>query len=298
MSDNANVLPTVHTPITWDATKLRDQVNELYVAVQKKVSDLADWYVAKKKRPAFMSRVLRRVAIIGTLLGGLCPVLEGTVPALDNVKNFSLNDAGYVFLAIAAAAVLGDRYAGFSTAWMRYAKTHLQLDGMLYRFHMEWVIACAQYDLDAEAQKDAAKLIALVDKLRVFTTDVSAVVDAETQAWIVEFQNQLAMLQKATEKNAQAEAAKNAAAEETATTGDVNVMVPNYEQAQNPVYVFVDGAPVDPMAAKLSIVKARPGTRDIAVHTLFNNEVIKSSTKATVSAGKAADVSLTLPFPQ
>jgi hypothetical protein len=294
---SANVLPTVHTPITWDATKLRDQVNELYMAVQKKVEDLAHWYVGKKRRPAFMSRVLRRIAIIGTLLGGLCPVLEGTVPVLDKLETFSLNDAGYFFLAIAAAAVLGDRYAGFSTAWMRYAKTHLQLDGMLYRFHMEWVIACAQYDLDAEAQKDPAKLIALVDKLRVFATEVSAVVDSETQAWIVEFQNQLAMLQKATEKNAQRDAAK--AAEETAaTTGDVNVTVPNYEKAQNPVYVFIDGAPVDPMAARLSIVKARPGTRDIAVHTLYNNELLRSSTKANVTAGRVADVSLTLPFPE
>lgn len=294
---SANVLPTVHTPITWDSSKLRDQVNELYTAVQKKVDELAQWYVAKKKHPARMSRLLRRIAIIGTLLGGLCPVLEGTIPALDELKGFSLNDAGYFFLAIAAAAVLGDRYAGFSTAWMRYAKTHLQLDGMLYRFHMEWVIACAQYDLDAEAKNDPAKLIALVDKLRAFTTEVSAVVDSETQAWIVEFQNQLAMLQKATEKSARAEGGK--AAEQTAaTTGDVKVTVPNYEKAQNPVYVFVDGAPVDPMAARLSIVKARAGTRDIAVHTLYNNTLIKNSTTATVTAGGAADVSLTLPFPE
>jgi len=178
---------------------------------------------------------------------------------------------------------------------MRYAKTHLQLDGMLYRFHMEWVIACANYDLDAEAQKDPAKLIALVDKLRVFTADVNAVVDAETQVWISEFQNQLTMLQAATEKST----SKDAAAEDSAaaTTGDVNVTVSNFEQAKNPVYLFIDGAPVDPATAKLSILKARTGTHEIGARTLYGDQLIKSSTQATVNAGKSAEVSLTLPFP-
>ncbi|HYH10123.1 MAG TPA: SLATT domain-containing protein [Thermoanaerobaculia bacterium] len=290
---SANVVPTVHAPITWDSSKLRDQVNELYTAVQKKVEDLAQWYVRKKKHPALMSRILRRLAIVGTILGGLCPVLEGAVAVPPSI---SLNDIGYVLLAVAGAAVLGDRFGGFSSAWMRYAKTHLQLDGMLDRFHMEWVIACAQYDLDAEAQKDPSRLIALVDKLRVFTTDVSAVVDGETQAWMVEFQNQLAMLQKATEKSAQPQSAKTA--EETATTGEVNVTVANFEQAKNPVYLFIDGAPVDPATAKLSILKARTGTHEIGARTLYGDQVIKSSVQTTVAAGKAADVSLTLPFPQ
>jgi len=192
-----DIVPQLNKSITWDQQQAREQVNALYAAVQDKVQSTVEWYVRKKRNPSRLSYVLRTMAILFTVLGGICPILQSALP--DKILGpVSLNNLGYVLLAFAGGAVLIDKYGGYSTAWMRYINTHLKLDAKLHQFQIEWMIACAQYDLDPA--KEPAKLVALMDKLRIFGIEASELVEQETQAWMVEFQNQLALLQKASEK--------------------------------------------------------------------------------------------------
>jgi hypothetical protein len=198
-----DIVPTSKSSITWDPQQAREQVNVICDLVQKKVEATAGWYVAKKVAPSMTSRTLRGVAILLSVLGGLCPIFQSALgEKANNVFGISLNNWGYILLALAAAAVLIDKYGGFSTTWMRFIGTHLKLDSKLHQFQIDWVIACAQYDLDPN--KTPEKLLALLERLRVFVADCSTLVEEETQLWMSEFQSQLAMMQKATEKQQKA----------------------------------------------------------------------------------------------
>ena len=201
-----NIVPKTKSSITWDPQQAREQVNVICDAVQKKVEETAGWYVAKKVGPSVTSRTLRGAAILLSVLGGLCPILQSALG--DKIANnflrsgISLNNWGYILLALAGAAILIDKYAGFSTSWMRFIGTHLKLDSKLHQFQIDWVIACAQYDLDPN--KTPEKLFALLERLRRFVAECSSLVEEETQLWMSEFQSQLAMMQKATEKEQKA----------------------------------------------------------------------------------------------
>ncbi|HEX9986309.1 MAG TPA: SLATT domain-containing protein [Thermoanaerobaculia bacterium] len=198
-----NIVPSAGTAFVWSKETPREQLNELYEVVVAKAKDSIGWYVRKKQWPSRMSRFFRALAIALIVIGGICPILQSTIPAngqaAAGVFGIAFNNWGYLLLALGAASVLADRFGGFSTAWMRYITTHLKLDGLLQRFQLEWHIASLEIDL-SENPKDPVQLTALLEKLRTFAQESSALVNQETEAWVVEFQNQLAVLQKATER--------------------------------------------------------------------------------------------------
>jgi hypothetical protein len=199
-----NIVPSAGTAFVWSKETPREQLNALYEVVVAKSKDSIGWYVRKKQWPSRMSRFFRALAIALIVIGGICPILQSTIPVAkgqtaSGLFGIAFNNWGYLLLALGAASVLADRFGGFSTAWMRYITTHLKLDGLLQRFQLDWHIASLEIDL-SENPKDPARLTALLEKLSTFAQESSALVNQETEAWVVEFQNQLAVLQKATEK--------------------------------------------------------------------------------------------------
>jgi hypothetical protein len=195
-----NITTSLESSRTWSAEKAREEVNALYTSIQEKTNQTISWYFFKKKWPSRVSRWCRAIAIFGTALGGLCPILQGTLtkplfPA-GIASGLTFSTAGYLFLALAAAALAVDKYGGFSTAWIRYVRAGLKLQDQLNVFQMEWQILCATNDLSTGGEV-GAKVVALLTRLKEFVASVGALVDAETQEWMTEFQNALSLLEKA-----------------------------------------------------------------------------------------------------
>jgi hypothetical protein len=190
--------PVVQQPFVWEAATARATVNDLYKILVDKTNTTIQWYLDKKRGPASAAQLCRSAAVFLTVLGGLCPILKTAFPG--KLFEIGFGDLGYVLLAFALAIVLVDKYAGYSTAWMRYIKTNLRLEGMLQQFQYDWQITCVQSDFD-KTTPEAEKVVKLITKLKDFAKQVSAEIESETQEWVTEFQQSLALLAKASERD-------------------------------------------------------------------------------------------------
>ena len=89
----------------------------------------------------------------------------------------TISQLGFVFFALAAAAVVLDQAFGYSSSWMRSRLAELELRKLIGSFQIEVrsVLACASEKLPADNAK------ALVDRVTKFAADADDIVVGETQ---------------------------------------------------------------------------------------------------------------------
>ncbi len=170
-------------------------------AIQNAKSQI-DWYSKNKFSKRLGSQIIRACTIGFAALGALCPLLDAAellpliaamlkqAPPLD----FAFAQWGYVFFGVAAAIYGFDKFFGLSTGWMRYIVTQMALEKALKEFQYDWLILRAQPHGQAETQ--TVNTQALLQKMRDFTSQVETLVKQETDAWVLEFQNNLSQLEK------------------------------------------------------------------------------------------------------
>jgi hypothetical protein len=168
------------------------------------------WYYAKKNRKAQVSTVLRFVAILLFVMGGLVPILKATIPpeAIGKLP-FDFGQAGYLLIGVAAGCVGLDRFFGYSTGWIRYITTAMAIEKSLEEYRMEWArnIAKLRGGSPNEQQLDQ-----LIQTCEVFSLAIKSQVEQETKAWVAEFQSNLAQLEKDLQAKADEVKAKSKAA--------------------------------------------------------------------------------------
>ena len=143
------------------------------------------YYDGKARKAGAMSRRLRVWAVILGVAGGLCPLMPVSLlekivgePAAAAVSSF-----GFVFFALAAAAVLLDQAFGYSSSWMRSRLAELELARLVSAFRIEVVsaLACGPERVAAD---DARRTLA---RVAAFADDINGAALRETQAWVAEF---------------------------------------------------------------------------------------------------------------
>jgi hypothetical protein len=175
---------------------------ELAQRLEQRATSFIHWYLDKKAGPKRWSQSIRVLAIVLTTLGGLCPLFSSfriNLFGLVVLDSGLINQWGYIFIALAGALVLADRYLGCSSSWMRYMTTQMALQRCLERFQLNWAIwriqnGRAQDALGADQVSRALHL------LSDFQDEVSELVDQEFKAWISDFKEQLSSLQNSTAK--------------------------------------------------------------------------------------------------
>ncbi|WP_300454519.1 SLATT domain-containing protein [Accumulibacter sp.] len=170
--------------------------------LEKRAVEAADWYLRNKIWPRRLSRLLRFLAILFGILGGLAPLVGGAYlfgdagngkPALANATQW-----GYILIALAAASMLFDRYFGFSSSWMRYMTAQMALQRSLEKFQLSWRLWRIKVSGTQPSDEQQAAAIGL---LTAFQQEVGDLVEQEFQAWIAQFKEQLAELQAAIDKD-------------------------------------------------------------------------------------------------
>lgn len=175
---------------------------ELAQRLEQRATSFIHWYLDKKAGPKRWSQSIRVLAIGLTTLGGLCPLFSSfriNLFGLVVLDSGLINQWGYIFIALAGALVLADRYLGCSSSWMRYMTTQMALQRCLERFQLNWAIwriqtGPAQNTLGVDQVNRALRL------LSDFQEEVSELVDQEFKAWISDFKEQLSSLQNSTAK--------------------------------------------------------------------------------------------------
>jgi hypothetical protein len=142
---------------------------------ERNATEARDWYLRDKSFKRAGSRLLRALAILLGVAGGLAPLLAA---AVDGSGSW-----GYILLAAAAGCVAFDHFFGLSSGWMRDMTTARALERRLAAFRFAW--AAANVEAAFGADHATVKLgLELVEKL---ATEVADLVDAETTEWITEF---------------------------------------------------------------------------------------------------------------
>lgn len=175
--------PTIPTEI--DLPSRMAVVAELRAWGQGVGQDAIDWYLRDKAVRRIGSRVLRVLAILFTLVGGLLPLASTALGT--RTANW-----GYVAFAMAAGCVGFDHFFGLSSGWMRDMAAAQALQRRLTVFQLD----DAATTLTTAQAGDETVLVEQLRNVRSFVDQVSTIIDAETTEWAVEFRAAMDVLHR------------------------------------------------------------------------------------------------------
>lgn len=173
------------------------RLNALAREVELRITEAINWYLRKKRWPSLLSRLLRALAILFAVLGGLAPLLSS-----DNKETacllYNADRWGYILIALAGAFMLFDRYFGFSASWMRYMTAQMALQRNLEKFQLAWAVWRISVQANTPTPEQQSAAIALMTSVQQRSGEL---IDKEFQIWIAQFQEQLTALQAAIDKD-------------------------------------------------------------------------------------------------
>jgi hypothetical protein len=148
-----------------------------------------EWYLRDKIAKRLGSRILRALAILLAVAGGVAPLL--TAGSAGNTN------WGYVLLALAAGCLAFDHFFGLSSGWMRDIATVQALQRRLAQFRFAWIEANAEQALSSTYAADVKQRLGLIER---FAADLAQLVNTETGAWLTEFQTNMSKLDGQTQR--------------------------------------------------------------------------------------------------
>ena len=285
--------PDTFTPPDWSGAP-GGHLEKLRAYAEAKIDVELGWYYRKKHNRSFTSQGLRFSALALSVVGGLVPVLVsvfGVRPAWAWLSPFSavrFGQLGYLFLAIAGGLIVLDKYFGYSTGWMRYIVAMQAIEKAREVFRLDWSALTRSLATTPSGTPEYTEVVErMIARVRSAIVEVKDHSEKETQAWILEFQTNLAQFEK--DLKSQMEAGR---------PGGIDVEVTDGQKADTDVEVSIDGMVADRFrgtAGSIGYVapglhrvtaKARKGERDFAASGLVN-----------VGGGQICQAKLTLGIP-
>jgi hypothetical protein len=279
-------LPGVEFP-DWDSQDARKSLQILFVATVKQGESAIAWYRDNIRMKRFGSQILRSAAIVLASIGALLPLVVAAASRFDQSntwKNWVDAQWGYIAFATAAACVAADKFYGFSSGWIRYMKTQMALEGALTDLRYDWIALLSKV---ATQQPTGDQIQGMLQKMKDFVVLVRTQVQQETDAWVLEFQANLADLTNTVK--AQRDAQK---------PGSAQVTVSNAKDFDGGVKVQLDQSEDRTIeGTQCLFASVAPGTHEILVIGKKGDQVFKAATVVKVPADSLASVSVALPVP-
>jgi hypothetical protein len=290
--------------LVWDPADTLGSLGKLRVYVENEAAKAIKWYFDSKASKALWSRWLRFLAISLSTIGGLLPIavtlLKAKYPGFIGQIESGLIVS--VLLGVAAGLLAFDHFFGFSSGWIRYVLTATSLQGALEEFRMDWEMLNAT----AFSQPTSDQIMALVQRAKSFRVAVAGMVLEETKAWAIEFQNNLAQLEK--DVKAQLEQQRTKIEEQikvqtaAAPPGGIEVTVPNALTMDDRSFTvsFETGTSKPPPetvvgAIHWARVAVAPGQYKIVVRAKKSSAEVEASSIVKVESGTVANTEIKLP---
>lgn len=274
-------------PPNW-AGEPTDHLEQLRAYAEAKIEEELAWYRRNKKSRADTSRRLRFWAVSCTILGGLVPVVVaamGERPAFFNGWPVRFSQMGYVLLGIAGGFVLLDRFFGYSTGWMRYVLAMQAIEKAREQFRMEWTALLRMLSATTKGTPEHSELLdRMIQRTRAVVIEVKDRSEQETQAWIAEFQTNLAQFEK--DLKSQVEATR---------PGGIDVEVTDGRKADTPVEILLDGMTADRFVGTAgSIGFVAPGMHRVTARAQKAGRDYSASIMINVGGGQICQARLML----
>jgi len=273
--------------LEWqEPEQIQTSIGLLFEFAEASANYSIDWYEAKRARKASKSRMLRFLAILLTVFGGLTPILGGL--GLSNIpvskdRTLNLGQLGYLFLGLAAACVGFDKFFGFSSGWMRYISTKITLERILSEFRLDWAMMVAKFGKKAPTE-DQVQL--MIQRVKEFLTAITTQVEQETQAWVLEFKTNLADIEKSAKEQG-----------ESTRPGAIDITVTNGLDAEGGFTVTLDGMDVKSKikGTNYQLSYVPPGPHKVAASGSIKGEQREVSELVNVGPGEIAKATLVFP---
>lgn len=272
----------VFSKIEPETTAL-DKLQNLAVLLEERTIGTILWYLHRKKWPRWLSRGVRFTAIVLAILGGLWP-LAASANLIDGKSQSQL---GYVFIALAGAILLTDRYFGFSSSWMRFMTVQMSLQRALEKFQLNWTVWQIQAATQAAppSSLSSEQIGCGIAMLSNFQTEIGTLIDQEFQTWVAEFKEQLANLQASISKD-----------KDDQMPGNIIVNISAGTALKGPRQVYVDNQfanQIDNSTALLTAVS--PGSHLLTVKAVSDKGTVVEGSKAvTVIGGRTGTTEIAL----
>lgn len=258
----------------WDPGDPAKSLALLYKWTVKTTESRIAWYDHSRKPKRAGSQWLRVFSILFAAIGALCPLVDATKIVGDKIL---LGQWGYVSIALAAAIVGYDKYFGLSTGWMRYIVTQLSLEKALKEFQYDWIILYAQQ----------ANISTLLQRIKDFSLQVESLVRQETDAWVLEFQSNVAELEKVLKTEV-----------ETRKPGNIKITVTNAADFDAVAIKLNDNPVKELIGITEGLIDTVPPKRyEVTAIGKKGNKESKGSKVIEVQPNSMTSVEITLPPP-
>ena len=261
----------------WTTERAGEAVRAFYENAIKTAEARIGWYNRRGGGVGRWSRGIRVAAIGLGMLGGVMPLLATT----DVGRDLALQSWGYVAIALAAALIAADSAFGFSTSWIRYRTTQIEMERLLTGFRFDWAIELGKLNGSAPRPEQVENLLRVQ---RNFAEAIEAASEAETNTWVQEFRSSLAELAKAYRS---ASAAR--------VPGAIDVRVTNAAKAEGDIDVLIDRRPAGALiGANFQIAEVPPGHHGVQVRGRIGGRESAASGMVEVKPGEVVRIDLAL----
>jgi hypothetical protein len=263
--------------LSWMPDARGSALEKVFKHVSGEAQRAIEWYLSKKHPKRLGARVLRCAAIVATTAAGLIPLLAEIYTA-DGKPQISPGWAS-VALVVAVALIGFDRFFGFSSAWMRFLTTEIQIRSALQAFQLDWEIQRAVWKGSAPTDEQVQEMLA---RCKAFLVQVNTCLENEMTAWIQEFQAALRQIDETAK--ARAEATK---------LGGATVIVSNGNQCANGWELCIDGGSRRRYTGKTAALRdLLPGIHTIRVEGVMNGRGVQAEKAVVIPAGDTTQIEL------
>jgi SMODS and SLOG-associating 2TM effector domain 2 len=263
--------------LSWAPNERMSSLEKVFKYVSGEAQQAIVWYLIKKDPKRKGARFLRFGAIVATTVAGLIPLLA-EIFKVNGQPQISPAWAS-VALVLAVALIGLDRFFGFSTAWMRFLTTEIQIRTALQAFRLDWEIQRAAWKDPAPTDEQVQNMLA---RCKAFLTQVNKFLENEMVAWIQEFQATLQQIDKAATSQAEAN-----------HLGGATVSVSNGDQCDNGWELSIDdGNRLHYMGKTAALRDLVPGIHSIRVWGSINGKAAQAESVAIVPAGGTTRIEL------
>jgi hypothetical protein len=278
--------PSLEFP-TWNPENSGQSLQQIFVVTLKQGEAAIEWYRTNIRPKRLGSRFLRSIAIVLAAIGALLPLVVAAASRFEasDVRLRGLVDAqwGYIAFAMAASCVAADKFYGFSTGWIRYMKTQLALEGALTELRYDWAALVAKLSVP---QPTAEQIQIMLQRLKDFVVFVRTQVEQETDAWVLEFQSNLADLANTVRSK-----------EEARKPGSLQVTVPNAMEFDGGIKALLDHADERSIQGTQCLFSTvPPGPHEVLLRAKKGEKMFEAATVVKIGPDSLASVSLGVPI--
>jgi len=263
--------------LSWASHERTISLEKVFKYVSGEAQRAVTWYLSKKKSKRIWARSLRLSAIVATTFAGLIPLLSQIFTS-NGIPIISPAWAS-VALLVAAAHVGLDKFFGFSSAWIRFLTTELQIRSALQEFQLDWEIQKAH--LKGTDPNDE-QVEGMLSRCKAFLSQINVVLDNEMTAWKQEFQSALKQIDDASKAQAAGE-----------RLGGANVVVSNGDACSEGWKLSVDGGSQRLYRGQTAALQdLTPGIHTIRVEGKVGDKAIRAENAFRISPGSTARIEL------